>query len=204
LSKHPFIVIEGNIGVGKTSLAKSLASKWNYDLLLEEFERNEFLHDFYLDPSKVGFQTELRFILDRYNQLKLALENETPLISDYFIEKSLIFAENSLSARDFSLFKEVYDVLFSKIRRPDLYVYLNSDVNRLRSNILKRDRKMEQGISVEYLDQINKGYLKYVSAHKQLNSLVIDTSKSDFIRHPEHLLEIEQLIQSSLPQVFQE
>jgi deoxyguanosine kinase len=204
LSKYPFIVIEGNIGVGKTSLAKSLSEKWNYNLLLEEFERNEFLHDFYLDASKVGFQTELRFILDRFNQLKVALEQDAPLISDYFIEKSLIFAENSLSAREFTLFKEVYDVLFSKIRRPDLYVYLNSDVNRLRSNILKRDRKMEHSISIEYLDQINKGYLKYVSAHKDLNSLVIDTSKTDFIRYPQDLLEIEQLIQSCLPQAFQE
>lgn len=194
----PFIVIEGNIGVGKTSLARSLAEKWGFRLLLEEFEENEFLRDFYIDPQKVSFQTEIRFILDRYHQLNAALRGGDPVISDYFIEKSLIFAENTLNNRDFLLFKEIYEVLFEKVRKPDLYVYLNSDVSRLRANIMKRDRRMEQQISDEYLDKINKGYLKYVSAHPSLNSLVIDTTKYDFIKHPEHLLEIEGQIRSRL------
>jgi len=201
LIDKPFIVIEGNIGVGKTSLAKSLAKKWSYGLLLEEFQENEYLHDFYLDQDKVAFQTELRFMLDRFHQLNSRLVQ--PMISDYFIEKSLIFSESTLTARDFKLFKDMYEVLFSKLRKPDLYVYLNSDVNRLRSNILKRDRKMEQRISIEYLDKINKGYLKYVSAHTSLNTLIIDTSKTDFIKYPEHLLEIEGLIWAKLPHNFQ-
>ncbi len=193
-----FIVIEGNIGVGKTSLATTLANKWGARLVLEEFEENEFLSEFYVNPSEVSLQTELRFALDRYHQLVEELEPNKPVIADYFIEKSLIFAENTLKSRDFKLFREIYEVLFEKIRKPDLYVYLNADVARLRSNIIKRDRKMEHAISDEYLDQVNRGYLKYVAAHQDLNSLIIDTSKFDFVKYPEHLGEIEEMMRSRL------
>ncbi len=198
MDKSPFIVIEGNIGVGKTSLAKALSEKWDYSLVLEEFEENEFLSDFYKSDANMNFQTELRFIVDRFSQLRKALELNRPIVTDYFIEKSLIFSENSLSAREFRLFQEVYQILFDKIRRPDLYIYLSSDVARLQSNIRRRNRNMEQDISGEYLEQINKRYLKYVSAHKELNSLFLDVTKYDFLRYPEHLAEIESLIQSKL------
>ena len=198
MTESPFIVIEGNIGVGKTSLAKALADKWGYRLLLEEFEGNQFLSQFYNDRAKFGLQTELRFILDRFKQLNYALANNEPVVADYFIEKSLIFSENSLSANDFILFKEIYQVLFQKLRKPDLYVYLSADVNRLQANIRRRNRGMETTISGDYLEKINKGYLKYVSAHKDLNYMILDVSRLDFMKHSEQLAEIDRLIQKKI------
>ncbi len=203
MDDRPFIVIEGNIGVGKTSLARALSEKWGYSLVLEEFEENEFLSDFYKPEVSVSFQTEVRFIVDRFNQLREALDENQPVITDYFIEKSLIFSENSLSAREFNLFRDLYSILFDKIRKPDLYVYLSADVARLRSNIRKRNRGMEQEISESYLEQINNRYLKYVSAHKELNSLLLDVTKYDFLTYPEHLTEIASLIQSKLSAIQQ-
>ncbi len=197
MTEAPFIVIEGNIGVGKTSLAKALSDKWGYRLLLEEFEENPFLSQFYTDKEKYGLQTELRFMLDRFRQLNTALANNEPVIADYFIEKSLIFAENTLSTSDLNLFKELYQILFQKLKKPDLYVYLSADVNRLQTNIKRRNRRMETKISSEYLEKINKGYLKYVSAHKELNYIILDVSKLDFMKFSEHLAEIDCLIQKN-------
>lgn len=198
MTDSKFVVVEGNIGVGKTSLASLLSEKWNSQLLLEEFEENEYLTDFYTDQFNEQFQTELRFLIDRYRQLEKHLNQGKAVVSDYFIEKSLIFAEMNLSARDFKLYRDVFYLLFDKIRKPDLYIFLSADVEKVQQNIIKRGRKMERTIKKEYLHEINKGYLKYVAAHPELRVLTIDVSRYDFVQYPIHFKEIESLIQKEL------
>ena len=165
---YNYIAIEGTIGAGKTTLATRIADDFNGKLVLEEFEgdKNPFLPKFYKEPDKYSFQLEMTFMALRYQQLKdklgvLDLFHDF-IISDYYVAKSLIFSKNNLQDDEYQLFSRFFNIIFSDMPKPELLVYLYSDVDRLQANIRKRGRSYEQEISDAYLDNIQQGYFDFL------------------------------------------
>ncbi len=158
MSDINFLVIEGNIGAGKTSLSKKIAEDFNAKLLLENFANNPFLAKFYEDPERYSFQVETSFLIDRYNQLKNQLQNPDIftnfMVSDYYFAKSLIFSKNTLKDDEYNLYRQIFYAIYKNLPRPDLYVYLNLPVDKLLINIKKRNREYEKNIKPEYLEKI--------------------------------------------------
>jgi len=183
--KYNYIAIEGNIGAGKTTLAKMISEEYNAKLVLERFADNPFLPKFYSDKERYAFPLEMSFLADRYQQLTDDLSQfdlfKNFIISDYYIFKSLIFAQVTLSSEEFALYRKMFDLMYKEITKPDLYIYLHQDTNRLLKNIKKRGRDYEQSIEAEYLDKIHKGYKNFISSEKNLNTLIIDVSEIDFV-----------------------
>jgi deoxyadenosine/deoxycytidine kinase len=188
--KLNYLVIEGNIGAGKTSLVKMIARDYNARMLLEGFKDNPFLPRFYEDRQKYAFPLEMSFLADRYNQLKHHLGEfelfSSFLVSDFYFTKSLIFAENTLADDELRLYRNFFDVIYEKIPKPDLYVYLHSDTAKLLKNIQKRNRPYEQNIRREYLDEINESYFRYLKQVSEFPVLLIDTTDLDFIENNAH------------------
>lgn len=185
-----FLVIEGNIGAGKTTLAKKISEDYNAKLLLEQFEDNPFLPKFYKDQERYSFPLELSFLADRYNQIKKQVFDpdlfETLLVADYFFAKSAIFAENTLQTDEYRLFRQIFDIVFEQMPRPDLYVYLHANPSQLLENIKKRGRDYEQEITSAYLAKIQHGYFNFFKQVKKFPILVIETDNIDFVNNPEH------------------
>ncbi len=193
-----YIVIEGNIGAGKTSLASRLAEEQGARLILEQFEENSFLPKFYEDPARYAFPLELSFLADRYQQLKNhfnASDLFQPLtIADYFIFKSLIFASKNLEPLEFGLYGKMFNIVSSGVPKPDLIVYLYLSSENLKKNIEKRGRSYEQNIQFEYLDKIQSGYLDFLRQQSDLRILLIDTNGLDFVNREEDYAWIKSLI----------
>ena len=183
--KYPYIVIEGNIGVGKTSLVKLLAEEYAAHSFFEEFSENPFLPKFYEDPEKHAFPLELSFLAERYHQLKKELNTHNlfhnTIISDYYFVKSLIFAQINLPEDEFKLYKNLFDIILQKLSKPNLFVYLYADVNSLQNNIKGRARLYESNISANYLEKIHKGYLNFLNQQKDFPTLIIDVTNLDFV-----------------------
>jgi deoxyguanosine kinase len=183
-----FLVIEGNIGAGKTTLATRLSEELNAKLVLEQFADNPFLPKFYADKEKYSFPLELSFLADRYNQIKKeVLQPElfsTMLISDYYFTKSAIFAQNTLQEDEYRLFRRLFNIVFESLPKPDLYVYLYLTVDNLIRNIRKRGRDYEQQMDRNYLESIQQGYFEYFRQVTQFPVVVIDTNRIDFVDHP--------------------
>ena len=185
---YNYIAIEGTIGAGKTTLATRIANDFNGKLVLEEFEgdKNPFLPKFYKEPEKYSFQLEMTFLALRFQQLKdklgaLDLFHDF-IISDYYVAKSLIFSRNNLQEDEYQLFARFFNIIFSDMPKPELLVYLYSDVARLQANIHKRGRSYEQEITDNYLADIQQGYLNFL--HQQqgnMRILLLDTSRMDFV-----------------------
>ncbi|MEN8929105.1 MAG: deoxynucleoside kinase [Flavobacteriales bacterium] len=180
---NKFTVIEGNIGSGKTTFSKKIAADFGCNLILEEFEENPFLKDFLKDQKINPLGVELQFLIDRFHQLKQPFNNNNPTVADYFIEKSLIFSKNNLSEIEKNLFDSYYSVLFEKITKPDLLVYLSVNPERLLQNIAKRGREIEQDLTKEYLESIHDSYLNYLKNKKEEKVLIIDISEIDFVQN---------------------
>jgi deoxyguanosine kinase len=198
---YPFIAIEGNIGAGKTSLTKLLASDTSSKLILEQFEDNSFLPKFYDDPEKYSFPLELSFLAERYQQLKSKTSQnslfEQQIFSDYFIYKCLIFAQANLPKDEFKLYQEFFNIVISTIRIPDLLVYLYVDIEVLLSNIKKRGREYEQNIKADYLINIQKGYINFFEQFSKVEKtriLLLDVSKLDFVSEEKDLHKIKNAI----------
>ena len=185
---YNYIAIEGTIGAGKTTLATRIAHDFNGKLLLEEFEgdKNPFLPKFYKDPDKYSFQLEMTFLALRFQQLKdklgvLDLFHDF-IISDYYVAKSLIFSRNNLQEDEYQLFSRFYNIIFSDMPKPELLVYLYSDVDRLQRNIHKRGRSYEQEISDAYLENIQQGYFDFLRQQQgNMRILLLDTNRLDFV-----------------------
>jgi len=180
-----YLVIEGNIGAGKTSLCHKIAAEKNAKLILEQFADNPFLPKFYKNPDRYSFPLELSFLADRYNQLKKNLDsfdlfNEL-IVSDYFFMKSLIFSSSTLQEDEYKLYRQLFDIIYSSLPKPDLYVYLHKNVDNLIKNIRLRGREYEQEISFEYLKSIENGYFNFFKQQNQMKILVIDTNSIDFV-----------------------
>ena len=181
--RYKFVVIEGNIGAGKTTLAAMLAKQYNARLVLENFKENPFLPKFYKDPEKHAFPLELFFMAERYHQLKKQKEQDLfqPIsIADYFFVKSKLFAQNNLKKDEQQLFNSLFNIMSSSLPKPDLLIYLYADVSRLQMNIKKRGRSFEQTITNEYLQNIQDRYLDYLRKQTYLPVLLLDISNVNF------------------------
>ena len=193
-----FLVIEGNIGAGKTTLASKLAEEYNAKLILEQFADNPFLPKFYNDQERYSFPLELSFLADRYNQIKKQVLNldlfHSFLVADYYFAKSSIFAQNTLKDDEYRLFRQIFDIVFETMPKPDLYVYLHANIDKLLRNIKKRGRDYEQNINPEYLDKIKVGYFGFFKQITTFPILIIDTNNIDFVSNPEHYEQLKGAI----------
>ena len=185
--KYNYIAIEGNIGAGKTSLAKLMSDEFNAKVVLERFADNAFLPKFYNDKERFAFPLEMSFLADRYQQLIDDLAQfdlfKNLIVSDYYIFKSLIFAQVTLQKEEYTLYRKIFDIMYREISKPDLYIYLYQNTNRLLDNIKKRGRDYEQNIEASYLQKIHDGYSGFIKTEQHLNTLIIDVSELDFVNN---------------------
>jgi len=195
---YNYISIEGNIGAGKTSLAKMLGKDMNATLILEEFSDNPFLPKFYKDPKKYAFPLELSFLAERYHQLKEKLSKSSLfselIVSDYFIAKSLIFSKTNLTKDEYRLFEKMYEIMDANLPRPELLIYLYKDINTLQKNIKKRGRVYEQKIPDDYLEKVQENYLHYIKQNAKMPVLIVDTNDLDFVSNPLDYEKLHQLV----------
>lgn len=193
-----FVVIEGNIGAGKTTLAGKLAEDFNAKLILEQFADNPFLPKFYQDQERYSFPLELSFLADRYNQIKNQVLDldlfHNFIIADYYFAKSAIFAQNTLKDDEYRLFRQIFDIVFDSMPKPDLYVYLHVDTDKLLKHINLRGREYEKLIEPDYLDKIKNGYFNFFKQIISFPILIIDTNNIDFVNNPEHYSLIKETI----------
>lgn len=185
-----FLVVEGNIGAGKTTLSKLIAEEYNAKLVLEQFADNPFLPKFYKDQERYSFPLELSFLADRYSQIKKQVLNldlfHSFLVSDYYFAKSAIFAQNTLKEDEYHLFRQIFDIVFESMPKPDLYVYLHADTQKLQKNIEKRGRNYEKDITSEYLRKIQDGYFHFFKQNTKFPILIIDINNIDFVFNRDH------------------
>lgn len=197
-----YIAIEGNIGAGKTTLVSKLAKDFNAKTVLERFADNPFLPKFYKDQNRYAFPLEMSFLADRYQQISDDLAQfdlfKDFIIADYHIFKSLIFAKVTLAEDEYRLYKTLFDIIYREMPKPDLYVYLYQNTERLLANIKRRGRSYEQEIPAEYLEKINNGYLDYIKTQKDLNVLIVDVSERDFVKNQEDYIFILDEIKKKL------
>lgn len=197
-----YIAIEGNIGAGKTSLATQMANDFNAKLILERFKDNPFLPKFYKDPARYSFPLEMSFLADRYQQLLDDIKQfdlfKEIVIADYDAYKSLIFAKVTLSEEEFELYKKLFHLMHKELPKPDVYVYLYQNTERLLQNIKKRGRAYEQSIEAEYLQKINEGYLEFIKNQHDERIKIIDISEMDFVKNrKDYLSVLRQILRSS-------
>ncbi len=197
-----YIAIEGVIGVGKTTLARLLRPAFNAQLLLEVFEENPFLANFYADRKRYAFQTQIFFLLSRYHQQRAVptlLTNEEHLISDYTFEKDCLFAGINLEGDEFDVYLQVHQALAEKIPPPDLIVYLKADTDILMQRIANRDRPYERDMEWAYIDQVNNAYHNFFGErHNGPPVLAIDTNTLNYVANPDDLKWVENRIRQIL------
>ena len=188
-----YIAIEGPIGVGKTSLAHLLSKELSARLVLEDFEENPFLPDFYNDPERFGFQTQLFFLLQRYRQqqdLRQVDMFQKLLITDYMFVKDRLFASLNLGDKEMQLYDTVASLLERNIIRPDIVIYLQADTDVLMKNIEKRGRNMEKNVTWEYIDALNQVYTEYFFRYQDTPLVIINTNNIDFVENENDLKEV--------------
>ena len=197
-SKLPdYVVIEGVIGVGKTSLARLLAERFDARLNLEEVEENPFLESFYSDPARHAFKTQIFFLLSRFRQQQECFQGELfqrQLISDYHFSKDRIFANITLSDEELALYNLVADALDSKVPKPDLVIYLQASLETLGDRISRRGRTMERDLKTSYLAALSEAYNHYFFHYRESPLLVVNTDSMDFVSNSDHLEDLTRRI----------
>jgi deoxyguanosine kinase len=181
-----YIAVEGPIGVGKTALARRLATEFGSDLVLERIEDNPFLRKFYEHPERHAFQTQLFFTLERYRQQQdLAAQGVGPAgaVSDYLFAKDGIFAGVTLGPDELALYRQIFQLLDAQMPRPDLVIYLEARTDVLVRRIRKRDRDFERGITPEYLERLTQAFRSFFHHYTEAPLLVINCSEIDFVEH---------------------
>ena len=198
--KIPYhIAVEGTIGVGKTSLAEILGERLEAKLILEEFEENPFLVDFYKDPERFAFQTQLFFLLSRYRQQQELQQTDLftkALISDYMFIKDRLFAALNLNDKEMGLYNSVARILEKNVSSPDMVIFLQSDTDRLMLNIKKRGREYEKLIDWKYIDALNQIYNEFFFRYDKSPLLIINTNDIDFVNNKTDLEEIIEFIRT--------
>ena len=188
-----YIAIEGPIGVGKTSLANLMTKELGARLVLEEFEENPFLPDFYKDPERYAFQTQLFFLLQRYRQqqeLRQVDMFQKLLVTDYMFVKDRLFASLNLGEKEMQLYDTVANLLERNIIKPDLVIYLQADTDTLMKNIAQRGREMETDITYEYIDALGQVYTEYFFRYQETPLVIINTNNIDFVHNEDDLKEV--------------
>ncbi|MFD1094984.1 2-amino-4-hydroxy-6-hydroxymethyldihydropteridine diphosphokinase [Salegentibacter chungangensis] len=196
--KCSYIAVEGNIGAGKTSFSTMVSQDFNAKLILERFKDNPFLPKFYENQERYAFPLEMSFLADRYQQLADDLAQydlfKDFVISDYDVFKSLIFAKITLHEDEYSLYHKLFHLMYKELVKPDLYIYLYQNTDRLLENIKTRGRDYEQNIQPEYLMEINKSYLNFIKSQTNMKVQVIDISGKDFVnKRADYLALLEEI-----------
>jgi deoxyguanosine kinase len=188
-----YIAVEGPLGVGKTSLAHLLTERINAKAILEDTEQNPFLPNFYKDPARFAFQTQIYFLLRRFqkqeeiNQIDLF---KRVVVSDFLFDKDRIFARHNLDDKEFSLYEQVFQLLRAAVIKPDLVIFLQARTDILRERIRKRSRGYEKSVTLEYLEQINQSFNDFFFHYTDTPLLVINASDIDFVNVPSDLEEL--------------
>jgi deoxyadenosine/deoxycytidine kinase len=192
--KYNYVVIEGNIGAGKTTLAGRIADQFNAHLILEHFADNPFLPKFYKEPEKYSFPLELSFLASRYKQLKEELVPQDLFksftVADYYFMKSLVFAASTLTGDEYNLYRQIFYIIYGSLPKPDIYVYLHINPDRLLRNIERRGRNYEKSITKEYLQKIQNSYFSFFKQNPENKYLVIDVNDIDFVADENHYSKI--------------
>jgi len=200
---YNYIVIEGCIGAGKTTLAEKFSKDLNAELILERFADNSFLPKFYKDPLHYAFPLEMAFLTERYQQLKTLLSKRdifTDLvIADYFIDKCIIFSKHNLQSDEYNLYTKVYDIISTYLPKPDLIIYLYNNENKLLQNIAKRGREYEKDIAPDYLTNIQDGYMNYFKHYEKVPIVIVEAHNLDFVKNIEDYEQLKQLLYQTYP-----
>ena len=194
--KYKFIVVEGPIGVGKTTLARKLANNLNSELLLEKFLENPFLEKFYKDIDKYALSTQLHFLLQRkadLSKLDSVGSNNKNYVSDYFINKDKLFAKTVLSRNEFELYTKIYDALNITIPKPDLIIYLQAEPDILLERIKLRGNGFEKNITKDYLQKITDAYTQFFYSYKDSPLLIINTSRVDVNKSHDYVMLLDEI-----------
>jgi len=196
--RYNYVVIEGNIGAGKTTLASRIADEFNAQLVLEHFADNPFLPKFYTDPEKYSFPLELSFLASRYKQLKEELVTQDLFkaftIADYYFMKSLVFASSTLTGDEFNLYRQIFYIIYGSLPKPDIYVYLHLNTDRLIKNIERRGRNYEKSITKDYLQKIQDSYFQFFRQNPENRYLIIDINEIDFVASENHYRKMVETI----------
>lgn len=189
-TQHQYIAIEGAIGVGKTSLAKRLATRYGCDILLEQAPDNPFLERFYKNPEQYALATQLYFLFQRSQQLDHLHERDffaKPVISDFLMAKDPLFAEVNLDLDELALYRKVYDKLTFNMPQPDLVIYLQAPETVLSERIHQRGIDVERHISGSYLQRLNEAYRQLFHYYDASPLLIVNAEQIDFVNNDEHL-----------------
>ena len=192
-----YLAVEGPIGVGKTSLVKLLGKKLGAKMVLEEYENNPFLEDFYNDPERFAFQTQLFFLMNRYRQqqdLRQVDMFHNLLITDYMFVKDRLFASLNLDDKELSLYDTVANLLERNVLKPDMVIYLQADTQTLMRNISRRGRDFETNMPFEYLDALSQVYTEYFFKYQETPLIIINTNNIDFVHNNSDLEEVIKYI----------
>jgi deoxyguanosine kinase len=199
-----YIAVEGVIGVGKTTLARLLQPAFQAGMLLEVFEENPFLSNFYSDRKRYAFQTQIFFLLSRYYQQRRTVQDllvqAENLVADYTFEKDSLFAQINLRGDELEMYYRVHEALAEKIVVPDLVVYLRADTEVLMQRIAQRDRPYERNMELDYIEELNQAYESFYTDHQSRRSpvLVVDTNTLDYVRRREDLDQVGNRIRQAL------
>lgn len=198
INRYNYVVIEGNIGSGKTTLATRIAAEFNARLILERFADNPFLPKFYNEPEKYSFPLELSFLASRYKQLKEELVPQDLFksftVADYYFMKSLVFAASTLDGDEFNLYRQIFYIIYGSLPKPDIYIYLHVVPERLVMNIEKRGRPYEKKITAEYLQKIQDSYFSFFRQNPDNKYVIIDVNNLDFVANESHYGKIIEAI----------
>lgn len=207
MARFPFVAIEGVIGVGKTTLARMLAPDLGGESLLEVFEENPFLSDFYADRVRYAFQTQIFFLLSRYRQQHQAVPAALargPLFSDYTFAKDSLFAHLNLGGDELTVYEKLHNALAEKIPAPNLLIYLRADLDTLLARIAMRDRPYERGMDRNYIDNLRLAYEGFFTAYTASPVLVIDTNNLNIVADLQAYAGVRERIRSALSGTFQQ
>src|SRR5262245_30348630 len=199
MAKAKYIVVEGPIGVGKTSLAKILANEFQARTVFERIEDNPFLPKFYKSRETYAFQNQTFFLINRYQQqMELGQQDlfNQSTVADYLFTKDQIFAALTLSAKDLNLYQQIYALLNTRVPKPDLVVYLQARLEVLYKRVKKRDKKFERGVTFEYLTEVAQAYNQFFFHYDETPLLVVNTSEIDFVSSSKDLADLIKEINS--------
>lgn len=183
-SPHRFVVVEGPIGVGKTSLARRLARSFGSELILEQADENPFLERFYRNPKSAALQTQLSFLFQRTRQLENIRQHDlfdTVRVADYLIDKDKLFGRLTLDEEEFALYEQIYERLATDMPVPDLVIYLQAPVDVLLERIARRGIKYEQQIEREYLEKLQEAYARFFHGYDASPLLIVNAAQADFV-----------------------